>query len=72
MRRFFSRHAHNKITEIVEKLCKDDTISNLVFVPYKMGSMFSTKDKMLSFLTYTEVIKFACASCHAGYMVKTA
>ena len=65
MCRFFSRHAHNKITEIVEKLCKDDAISNLVFVPYKIGSMFSRKDKMPSFLKYAEVIKFVYASFNA-------
>ena len=44
--RVFSRHAQNKFNRIIEKLCEDDVNINLVFVPYKIGSIFSTNDKM--------------------------
>ena len=37
---FFSRHTHNKIKGIIKKLCKDQVSVNLVFIPYKIGSMF--------------------------------
>ena len=47
---FFSRHTHNKIKRIIKKLCKDQVSVNLVFIPYKIGIMFSAKDKIPSFL----------------------
>ena len=47
---FFSSHTHNRIKGIIKKLCKDQVSVNLVFVPYKIGSMFSKKDKIPSFL----------------------
>ena len=45
---FFSRHAQNKIKGIIKTLCKDQVSINLVFIPYKIGSMFSTKDNLSS------------------------
>ena len=56
----FSRHTRNKIKGIIKKLCKDQVSINLVFVPYKIGSMFSTKDKIPSFLKSMVVHKFIC------------
>lgn len=44
--RVFSRHAQNKFNRIIEKLCEDDVNINLVFVPYKICSIFSTNNKM--------------------------
>ena len=70
--RFFSRHTHNKIKGIIKKLCKDQVSANLVFIPYKIGSMFSTKDKIPSFLKSMVVYKFVCASCNACYVGETA
>ena len=57
---FFSRHTHNKIKGIIKKLCKDQVSVNLVLIPYKIGSMFSTKDKIPSFLKSMVVHKFIC------------
>ena len=69
---FFSRHAHNKIKGITKKLCKDQVSVNLVFIPYKIGSMFLTKDKISFFLKPVVVYKFVCASCNPCYVGETA
>ena len=53
-------------------MCKDQVSVNLVFIPYKIGSMFSTKDKIPSFLKSMVVYKFVCASCNACYVGETA
>ena len=53
-------------------MCKDQVSANLVFIPSKIGSMFSTKDKIPSFLKSTMVVyKFVCASCNAWYKGET-
>ena len=53
-------------------MCKDQVSVNLGFVPYKIGGMFSTKDKIPSFLKCMLVCKFVCASCNACYVGATA
>ena len=68
----FFLDTHNKIKGIVKKLCKDHVSFNLVFIPYKIGYMFSTKDKIPSFLKSMVVYKFVCASCNACYVGETA
>ena len=68
----FSRYVHNKIKGIIEKLCKDEVSGNLVFVPYKVGSMFSTKYKIPSFLKSMVVYKFVCGRCSACYVGENA
>ena len=65
---FFSRNAHNKIKEIIKKLCKDEVSVNLVFVPYKIGSMFSTNDRVPSFLKSMVVYKLVYTNCGACYL----
>ena len=70
--RFFSRQTQNKIKRIITKFCKDEVNVNLAFGPYKINGMFSTKDKIESFLKSMVLYKFVCASCNACYMVKTA
>ena len=67
-RLFFTRNTHNKIKGIIKKLCKDQVNVNLVFIPYKNGSIFSIKDKIPSFLNSMIVCKFICASCNACYV----
>ena len=42
------------------------------FISYEIGSMFSTKDKIPSFLRSMLVYKFVCASCNACYVGETA
>ena len=42
----FSRYTHKKIKRIIKKFCKDKVSVNLVFVTYRIGSMFSTKNKI--------------------------
>ena len=69
---FFSRHTHNKIKGIIKKLCKDQVSVNLVFIPYKIGSMFSIKDRIPFFLKSMVVYKFVRASCNACYVGETA
>ena len=53
-------------------MCKDQVSVNLVFIPYKIGSMLSTKDKIPSFLKSMVVYKFICATCNACYVGETA
>ena len=67
----FSRYTHSKIKGIIEKLCKDEVSVNLVFVPYKIGSMASAKDKIPSFVKSMVVYKFVCANCNACYEGET-
>ena len=62
----FSRHTHNKIKEIIKKLCKDEVSVNVVFVPYKIGIMFLANYKSIV------VYKFVCASSNACYVGETA
>ena len=69
---FFSRHTHNKIKGIIKKLCKDQVSVNLVFISDKIGSIFSTKDKIPSLLKSMVVYKFVCVSCNACYVSETA
>ena len=47
---FFSRQAHNKTKEINKKLYRNEVTANLVFVPFKIDSIFLIKDKLSSFL----------------------
>ena len=61
MQDFFSRHTHNKTKKVIKKLCKDQVRVNLVFIPYKIGSMFQ------SIIVY----KFVCASSNACYVGET-
>ena len=68
----FSRHTHNKIKGIIKKLCKDEVSVNLAFVSYKIGSPFSTKDKIPPFLKSMAICKFVYASCNACYVGETA
>ena len=66
--RIFSRHTQNKMKRTIKKLCYDEVSVNIVFVfVYEIGSMFSTKDKIPSFLNSMVVYKFVYASCNACY-----
>ena len=47
---FVSRHPQNKIKAIIRKLCNDEVNINIVFVLYKIGCMFSAKDKIPYFV----------------------
>ena len=42
----FSRYTHKKIKRVIKNFCKDKVSVNLVFVTYKIGRMFSTKNKI--------------------------
>ena len=53
-------------------MCKDEVSVILVFVPYKIGSMFSTNNKIPSYLKSMVVYKFVCASWNACYVGETA
>ena len=58
---FFSRHAHSKIKRNHYKQFYEDEVSvNLVFIPYRIDSMFSTKDKIPDFLRSMVAYKFVC------------
>ena len=53
-------------------MCQNQVSVNLVFTPYKIGNMFSAKDKIPSFLKSMVVYKFVCESCNACYLDETA
>ena len=53
-------------------MCKDEVRVNLAFVSYKIGSPFSTKDKIPPFLKSMAICKFVYASCNACYVGETA
>ena len=55
----FSRHAQNKISRIIKKLCKYDANIKLYFAPHQISSIFTTVDKILSFWKST-IVKFFC------------
>ena len=66
----FSKFTQKSISEICNKYCKDLKI-RLSFSPFKIGSLFSLKDKISpehkSFVVYS----FSCSGCNARYIGET-
>ena len=60
----------NKIKSICEKYCKDVNIK-IAFQSFKIGSLFSTKDKLGKMSKPMTVYKFCCARCKSCYIGET-
>ena len=58
-----------KIGELCKRFCKKTDI-NIVLTPFKIGSLFSSKD-MLPNALRSVVYKFTCAGCQYCYIGKT-
>ena len=56
---------------IISKYCKTDLDVKLVFTSCKIGSFFTTKDKLGDHLISHVVYKFICAGCNTSYIGKT-
>ena len=66
----FSKSTQKSISELCNKYCKELKI-RLSFTPFKIGSLFSLKDKISmehkSFVVYL----FICSGCNARYIGET-
>ena len=67
----FSSLAQKKINKIVGKYCNGSTKIKIIFTPFKIGSMFSTKDLIPRSLKSQVVYKFTCPGCNASYIGET-
>ena len=52
----------NKIGELCKRFCKNTDI-NIVLTPFKIGSLFSSKDRLPNVLRSFVIYKFTCAEC---------
>ena len=59
-----------KIGEFCKRLSKKADI-NIVLTPFKIGSLFSSKDRLPNALRSFVVCKFSCAGCQSCYIGKT-
>ena len=67
----FSNYVDRKVLKLIRKYCKDGTKIRLIFTPFKIGSLFSLKDRPLFSLKSNVIYKFTCASCTAIYVGET-
>lgn len=67
----YSSLTQKKLNDIITRYCKKDVAIKLIFIPFKIGSMFSMKDKISDSLKSSVVYKFNCASCDACYIGET-
>ena len=59
-----------KIGELCKNFCKNTDI-NIVSTPFKIGSLFSSKDRLPKALRSFVVYKSTCAGCQSCYIDKT-
>ena len=59
-----------KIKELSKKFCKSSNIS-IVFSPFKIGDLFSSKYSLPSGLKSFVVYKLVCAGCQFSYIGET-
>ena len=67
----FSKFTENKLQNLTKKFCKVFRNIKIVFITFKLASLFSTKDKAQYGLTSYVVYKFLCASCNTSYVGET-
>jgi hypothetical protein len=67
----FSSFTQKKINKIIGKFCKENVKIKVIFTPFKIGSMFSTKDLIPRSLKSQVVYKFTCPGCNASYIGET-
>ena len=65
-----SNNIKHKLKIICERYCKDIEV-NIAFQSYKIGSVFSTKDKLGNMSKPMTVYKFCCARCNSCYIGET-
>ena len=66
----FSNSTKKQLSTLVKKYCKSSKIK-IVFTSFKIGSLFSTKDKIASILKSNVIYKFKCGNCNATYIGET-
>ena len=66
----FSSIAQKRIVKLVKRYCTDLHIC-LAFSSFKIGSMFSAKDRLPLLSRSHVVYKFTCAGCNACYVGET-
>ena len=59
-----------KIGELRKRFCNKTDI-NIVLIPFKIGSLFSSKDRLPNTLRSFVVYKFTYVGCHSCYIGKT-
>ena len=59
-----------KIGELCKRFCKKTDI-NIVLTPFKIGSFFSSKDRLPNALNSFVVHKFTCVECQSSYIGET-
>ena len=59
-----------KIGEFCKRFCKKTNI-NIVLTPFKIGSLLSSKDRLLNALRSFVVYRFTCAGCQSCYIGET-
>ena len=59
-----------RVNSLISKFCKDVNVK-MVFLPFKVGSLFSTKDKLSKMSKPMTVYKFCCARCNSCYIGET-
>ena len=65
-----SKFTKTQISKLCLQFCKN-TKFKLVFTPFKIGSLFSSKDPVPLTLSSSVVYKFICRSCNASYIGET-
>ena len=67
----FSRFTENKLQKLTKQFCKEGTNIKIFFSPFKLASLFSTKDKVPYGLMSYVIYNFLCAECNASYVGET-
>ena len=68
--RDISVRTKEKIGQLHERFCKKTDII-IVLTPFKIGSLFSSKDSLLNTVRSFVVYKFTCAGCPSCYIGET-
>ena len=63
----YSNSTKKKIYELCKKFCKNASVK-MVFSPFKMQGLFSSKDSLPFALKSFVAYKFTCAGCHSCYI----
>lgn len=66
----YSYLTKSKINKIIKRYCKSCSVK-IIFTSFKIGSMFSSKDKIPNHIKSNVVYQFTCASCNASYIGET-
>ena len=67
---FYSNRTKKKKYELCKRFCKNTNVK-IVFSPFKLQDLFSSKDCSPIALKSFVVYKFTCAGCQSGYIGET-